>query len=361
MRPRIAHNAAMYEVPDQSGRLAVITGSNSGLGQEAARRLAGAGARVLLAVRSVARGEQARDTILSEFPGAWVEVRQVDLARLASVKEFADRLLTEGTTIDLLLNNAAVMAAPTRLTTADGFELQFGTNFLGPFALTLQLLPLLLAAPAPRVVTMSSSAARFGRIQLDDLQAELGYRPMAVYGQSKLADLMFARRLAGVAADRGWNLVSNAAHPGYTRTNLISNGAALRQPGGKRLAMHVLARIPHPVQGVRTGVEPLLYAATSPDAVNGGYYGPQGPLEMAGPVGAARVPRHARDADVATRLWSIAELLAGVTLPPAPGSSKAEPTEAVPSEAASSEAEPPEPVPSEAASSEAEPPEPAAG
>jgi NAD(P)-dependent dehydrogenase (short-subunit alcohol dehydrogenase family) len=308
----------MYEVPDQSGRLAVITGSNSGLGKEAARRLAGAGARVLVAVRSVASGEQARDAILSELPGASVEVRRVDLASLASVRDFAEGLLAEGTQVDLLLNNAGLMAVPSRMTTVDGFELQFATNFLGPFALTLRLLPLLLAAPAPRVVTMSSTAARFGRIRLDDLQAEHGYRPMRVYGQSKLADLMFARRLAGIAADRGWRLVSNAAHPGYTRTNLITSGAALRQPGGRRLAMHVLAQIPHPAQGVRTGVEPLLYAATSPDAVNGGYYGPKGPLEVAGPAGVARVPQHARDADVAARLWSVAELLAGVTLPQAP-------------------------------------------
>jgi NAD(P)-dependent dehydrogenase (short-subunit alcohol dehydrogenase family) len=316
----------MYEVPDQSGRLAVITGSNSGLGKEAARRLAGAGARVLLAVRSVDDGQRARDAILDDFPQSTVEVRRVDLASLASVSEFARELLADGVPLDLLLNNAGVMAVPSRLTTADGFELQFGTNFLGPFALTLQLLPLLLAAPAPRVVTMSSSAARLGRIKLDDLQSEHGYRPMLVYGQSKLADLMFARRLAGIAADRGWRLVSNAAHPGYTRTNLITNGAALRPPGGRRLAFHVLARIPHPVQGVRTGVEPLLYAATSSDAVNGGYYGPRGPLEMAGPAAVARVPRQARDADVAARLWSAAEVLTGVTLPQVPGSSEAGPS-----------------------------------
>jgi NAD(P)-dependent dehydrogenase (short-subunit alcohol dehydrogenase family) len=336
----------MYEVPDQSGRLAVITGSNSGLGQEAARRLAGAGARVLLAVRSVVKGEQAREAILSEFPRSSVEVRPVDLASLASVSEFAGRLLADGTQVDLLINNAGVMAVPSRMTTVDGSELQLGTNFLGPFALTLRLLPLLLAAPAPRVVTMSSSAARFGRINLDDLQSEHGYRPMRVYGQSKLADLMFARRLAGIAADRGWQLVSNAAHPGYTRTNLITNGAALRQAGDRRLAMHVLARIPHPVQGVRTGVEPLLYAATSPDAVNGGYYGPNGPLEMAGPVGTARVPKHARDARVAARLWSAAELLTGVALPQPPGPSQdSAPTPDAPSAPVPSDAAPDAPAP----------------
>ena len=316
MRPPTAHNAAMYEVRDQSGRLAVITGSNSGLGREAARRLAGAGARVLLAVRSVARGQQARDAVLSEFPQASVEVRRVDLASLASVKDFAEGLLADGTQIDLLLNNAGLMAVPSRMTSEDGFELQFGTNFLGPFALTLRLLPLLLTAPAPRVVTMSSLWAMSGRIRLDDLQAERRYRPMRVYAASKLADLMFARRLAGIAADRGWPLVSNAAHPGYTRTNLIAAGAALRQPGDRPTLLHLVFRVPHPVQHVRHGVEPMLYAATSPDAVNGGYYGPKGPLEMAGPPARARVPGRARDADVAARLWARAEQLTGVTLPP---------------------------------------------
>ncbi len=149
----------MYTVPDQTGRLAVVTGANSGTGREAAERLAAAGARVVLAVRTVAKGEAARDEILAAHPAAQLEVRRVDLADLASVREFADGLIADGTPIDMLLNNAGVMAAPTRFTTTDGFELQFGSNFLGPFALTLRLLPALLAAPAPRVVAMSSMAA----------------------------------------------------------------------------------------------------------------------------------------------------------------------------------------------------------
>lgn len=318
MQPSIVHNPAMYQVCDQSGRLAVITGSNSGLGREAARRLAGAGAHVLMAVRSMALGQQARDAILGELPQSSLEVRQLDLASLASVQAFADRLLTEGTPVDLLLNNAGVMAVPSRLTTADGFELQFATNFLGHFALTLRLMPLLLSAPAARVTTMSSMAARMGHINLDDLQGEHRYRPWVAYGQSKLADLMFARRLAGIAADRGWPLASNAAHPGYTRTNLIAAGSRLREPGRPPTMLHLASHIPHPVQHVRDGVEPLLYAATSPDAVNGGYYGPWGPFEMAGRTKPARVPRQARDADVAALLWAQAEELTSVTLPPAP-------------------------------------------
>ncbi|HYS37952.1 MAG TPA: SDR family NAD(P)-dependent oxidoreductase, partial [Pseudonocardiaceae bacterium] len=162
----------MYEVPDQSGKLAVVTGANSGTGKEAARRLAGAGAHVVLAVRTPAKGDQARAEILTQHPNAQLDVRRIDLADLASVARFADELIADGTPIDLLVNNAGVMAPPTRMTTADGFELQFGSNFLGPFALTIRLLPALLAATAPRVATMSSGTANYGRIHFQDLQWE---------------------------------------------------------------------------------------------------------------------------------------------------------------------------------------------
>ena len=148
----------MYVVPDQTGKLAVVTGANSGTGKETAKRLAAAGARVVLAVRTVAKGEAARDEILAAHPDAQLEVRRIDLADLASVEEFAAGMIADGTPIDLLVNNAGVMTPPSRITTKDGFELQFGSNFLGPFAMTLRLLPLLLAAPAPRVATMSSGA-----------------------------------------------------------------------------------------------------------------------------------------------------------------------------------------------------------
>ena len=162
----------MYAVPDQTGKFAVVTGANSGTGKEAARRLADAGARVVMAVRTVAKGEQARAEILARHPHAQLEVRRIDLADLASVEEFADGLIADGTPLDLLVNNAGVMAPPTRMTTADGFELQFGSNYLGPFALTVRLLPPLLAAAAPRVATMSSGTANYGRIHFDDLQWE---------------------------------------------------------------------------------------------------------------------------------------------------------------------------------------------
>jgi NAD(P)-dependent dehydrogenase (short-subunit alcohol dehydrogenase family) len=302
----------MYAVPDQTGKLAVVTGANSGTGKEAAKRLAAAGAHVIMAVRTVAKGEAARAEILAAYPDAKLEVRRVDLADLASIRDFADRLIADGTPIDLLLNNAGVMTPPTRMTTTDGFELQFGSNYLGPFALTMRLLPLLLAAPAPRVVTMSSGMANMGRIHFDDLQWERRYRTIGAYAQSKLADLLMARQLASVATQRGWHLISTAAHPGYTRTNLQTAGASLGQDRTRR---SLIVALPFPSQAVEQGAEPLLYAATSPDAVNGGYYGPSRYLELIGPTKPARLNRRMRDDAVAARLWAEAERLTGTSLP----------------------------------------------
>lgn len=303
----------MYSVPDQTGKLIVVTGANSGTGREATRRLAASGAHVVMAVRTIAKGERARAEILAQHPGARLEVRRVDLADLASVQEFADGLLTDGTAVDVLINNAGVMAPPTRMTTADGFELQFGSNYLGPFALTIRLLSLVLAAPAPRVVTMSSGVASYGRIRFDDLQGERRYRPNLAYAQSKLADLMLAEHLAAVAAQRGWTLISNAAHPGFTRSNLQTAGASLGRDKPKRTPFNSLTILPS--QAVGPGTEPLLYAATSPDAVNGGYYGPGGRFGLVGPTTTVRPPRRARDAATAARLWADAERLTGAALP----------------------------------------------
>jgi NAD(P)-dependent dehydrogenase (short-subunit alcohol dehydrogenase family) len=305
----------MYDVPDQTGKYAVVTGANSGTGKETVRRLAGAGARVVMAVRTPSKGEQARDEILAQYPEARLEVRRIDLADLGSVQEFADGLVADGTPIDLLVNNAGVMAPPARMSTADGFELQFGSNFLGPFALTLRLLPLLLAAPAPRVATMSSGAANFGRIRFDDLQREQSYRPSTSYAQSKLADLMFAHQLAAIADERGWNLMSTAAHPGFTRTNLQTTGPSLgldKTPWTVRLFGRLS---PLPSQGVEQGAEPLLFAATSPEAVAGAYYGPSKAFGLVGPTKLAKAPRRSLDDQTNTRLWLAAEQLTGVSLP----------------------------------------------
>ena len=299
----------MYTVPAQHGRRFVVTGSNSGTGKEAARRLAGAGAEVVMAVRSPDKGESARAEILAEHPDARVEVRRLDLADLASVRAFASELLDDGRPIDVLVNNAGVMAPPKRLETADGFELQFGTNFLGPFALTQLLLPRLLESEHPRVATMSSGTANFGRIHFADLQFARRYRPGFAYAQSKLADLLMAQHLATLATRNGWRLLSTSAHPGYTRTNLQTSGANLgrskpvrRQPGDRTLL---------PSQGVEQGTEPLLFAATSPDAAQGGYYGPGGALSLVGPTKRAALPRSARGLDLASSLWSVAGDLTG--------------------------------------------------
>ncbi len=303
----------MYTVPDQTGKRVIVTGANSGTGQEASRRLAEAGAHVIMAVRTVAKGDQARAGILARHPGASLEVRRVNLADLASVREFSDGLLDDGAPVNLLVNNAGVMAPPTRMTTADGFELQFGSNFLGPFALTLRLLPVVLAAPAPRVVTMSSGVANFGRIHFADLEWERRYSANFAYAQSKLADLMMSLRLAAIAVERDWNLMSNAAHPGFTRTNLQTAGASLGRDKPKRTMFNSLHFIPS--QEVGPGTEPLLYAATSPSAVSGGYYGPGGSMGLVGPTTFVRPPRRARDTAAAARLWAEAERLTGVRLP----------------------------------------------
>ncbi|MFD3456741.1 SDR family oxidoreductase [Streptomyces sp. NPDC058691] len=307
----------MYVVPDRSDTFAVVTGANSGTGKEAARRLAEAGARVVLAVRTPAKGERARAEILARHPHARLEVRRVDLADLASVEAFADAIAADGTPLDLLVNNAGVMSPPTRMATADGFELQMGSNFLGPFALTLRLLPALLAAPAPRVATMSSGTANYGRIGFDDLQWERRrYSPALSYAQSKLADLIMSVHLARVADERGWHLLSTAAHPGYTRTNLQTSGASLGRdapyrPNPVLRALNALL----PSQGVEPGTEPLLYAATAPDAAAGGYYGPGGRFGLVGPTVTARITRRAQDPAVNARLWAEAERLTGVALP----------------------------------------------
>ncbi|MGW2289862.1 SDR family oxidoreductase [Streptomyces phaeochromogenes] len=305
--------ATSYVVPDQTGKFAVVTGANSGTGKETARRLAEAGARVVLAVRTVAKGEQARTEILARHPHAQLEVRRVDLADLASVETFADGILADGTPLDLLVNNAGVMAPPTRMTTADGFELQMGSNYLGPFALTVRLLPALLAAPAPRVATMSSGTANYGRIHFDDLQWERRrYSSNLSYAQSKLANLMMARQLADIAAERGWNLLSTAAHPGYTVTNLQSAGASLGRDKPKRSLLTALDFLPK--QQVEEGAEPLLYAATSPEATAGAYYGPGGRFGLVGPTTTARITRRALDTGTNRRLWTESERLTGVAL-----------------------------------------------
>jgi NAD(P)-dependent dehydrogenase (short-subunit alcohol dehydrogenase family) len=307
----------VYVVPDLTGRTAVVTGANSGTGKEAAARLAGAGARVVLAVRTPEKGDAAREEIGERAPGAELEVRRLDLADLASVREFADGLLTDGRPLDLLLNNAGVMAVPDQHLTVDGFELQMASNALGPFALTARLLPLLLAASGARVTTMSSGAAYLGRIDPAHLAVPRRYSPTRAYGASKLADLLITRHLARLAEERGWDLRSTGAHPGYTRTNLQASGPTLGRSTARRLPPPALERL-LPSQEVDTGAEPLLVAATDAGAENGSYWGPSGRFGLTGPTGRARMPRAARDTELAARFWSAAEELTGVSLAEVP-------------------------------------------
>jgi NAD(P)-dependent dehydrogenase (short-subunit alcohol dehydrogenase family) len=296
-------------IPSQTGKLAVVTGANSGVGLETARRLALAGASVILAVRTPAKGHAAA----RDIPGS-TSVEELDLASQASVAAFADRLLAAGRPVDLLINNAGVMAVPTRQTTADGFELQFGTNYLGHFALTARLLPLLVTAAAPRVTSLSSGTHWFGRIDLGDLQGLRAYSAARAYAQSKLAMLLFAAELQRRSDAAGWGILSNAAHPGATRTNLQVTGPTLgtgRSEVGLagRLQMH----IPGMWQNVDTGALPTLFAATSPAAEPDGYYGPGGVFGLRGQAGVARRSKRARDAATAARLWDASVALTGVS------------------------------------------------
>jgi len=297
------------DIPDLSGRLAIITGATGGLGLETALVLAGKGAEVVLAARNPAKGAEAERLIRSRHPDAAVRFELLDLASLASVRAFAERYLATGRPIDILIDNAGVMALPTRQTTVDGFEMQFGTNYLSHFALVGRLLPLLIGAKA-RVVQLSSVAHRSGHIRLGDLNYQTHYSPWPVYQQSKLAMLMFALELQRRSDAHGWGLTSVAAHPGFARTDLIANGHA-GKPGlfarGARLLEAVLSH------SAADGALPILMAATLPDPTPGGYYGPTGFQEMKGPPGVAAIKRQAKDADVARGLWAESERLTGVT------------------------------------------------
>jgi NAD(P)-dependent dehydrogenase (short-subunit alcohol dehydrogenase family) len=286
------------QIPPQHGRTAVVTGTG-GLGLQTALDLARAGARVIVAGRNPDKGAQAVAGIRRSAAGAAVSFEPVDLASLDSIRKFAERLAAKLERVDLLVNNAAVMAPPQRALTVDGFELQLGTNHLGHFALTARLLPLLRAGNAPRVVSLSSVAARSGQLHFDDLQSERHYRPMQAYGQSKLACLMFALELQRRSDEAGWGLRSVAAHPGIARTDLLPNGAGPASP--QALVRKFLWFL---FQPVAQGALPTLFAATAPQALGGHYYGPDRLGETRGYPKEARIPPQALDTNVAARLWS---------------------------------------------------------
>jgi NAD(P)-dependent dehydrogenase (short-subunit alcohol dehydrogenase family) len=306
-------------VPDLSGKLVVITGANSGLGFGLARRLSAAGADVVMAIRNRAKGEAAIDEIRTTVPDAKLSIKALDLSSLASVAALGEQLNAEGRPIDILINNAGVMTPPERDTTADGFELQFGSNHLGHFALTGHVLPLLRAATGgARVVSLSSLAARqFGKIHFDDPQFERSYAAMSAYGQSKLAVLMFALELDRRSRVAGWGIVSNAAHPGLTKTNLqISGPSHGREKPALMERLYAVSKrwTPFLWQEIDDGILPALYAAATPHAEGGAFYGPRGFYEWAGGgVRPAKIPAPARNEDDGRRLWELSEQLTGVS------------------------------------------------
>jgi NAD(P)-dependent dehydrogenase (short-subunit alcohol dehydrogenase family) len=297
------------DIPSLTGKTAVITGATGGLGYETALALAGAGAAVVLTGRNEAKGRHALQEIRSQFPNARITYENLDLAKLASVADFAARFAAGYQSLDLLINNAGVMALPKRETTSDGFEMQFGTNYLGHYALTAHMLPLLRRGNQPRVVNLSSLAHRSGTIDFDDLQGAKSYNPFKAYCQSKLAMLMFALELQRRSNAAGWGLMSNAAHPGYALTDLIANG-----PGTRGL-MGQLGKILRPFasHSAAEGALPTLFAATSPQAEPGGYYGPDWFYELKGPPVPAKIMPRAKDVATAARLWDVSAALTGIS------------------------------------------------
>ncbi|MER2264349.1 oxidoreductase [Methylobacterium oxalidis] len=306
------------DIPPQAGRLAIVTGATSGIGFEAAKALAGAGARVVLAARDAAKADRAVAAIRQAHPQAQLEVRPLDTARLSSVRAFAEAWRGEARSIDLLLLNAGIASVPRREETEDGFERQLATNYLGHFALTGLLLPALRPAPDTRVVAMASIAHRSGHIAFDDLHRRRSYGPQSAYRQTKLAMLMFALELDRRLRQDGSPVRALAAHPGLARTDITRRGDRAG-PLARLAGRAIFGAIG---QSAARGALPLLYAATAPEAQGGGYYGPDGPREYWGGPAPAAVAPHARDAAAARRLWQVSETLTGVR-PGIPGAAAA--------------------------------------
>lgn len=300
-------------MPSLAGQTWVVTGANSGLGLETAKALAAKGALVVMACRDPKRAEAAADEVRRVAPDAKLELETLDLASLGSIKAFATKLEKTHPVLDGLINNAGIMAIPRR-TTADGFEMQLGTNHLGHYALSMRLLPLLEAAKAPRLISVASTAHKFGTMNFDDLMGEKSYKPWAAYGQSKLANLLFIYELNRRLSAAGKKTVAAAAHPGYASTNLQGVGAKME--GGSKfsgwfmdLGNAVMA------QPADMGALPTLYAATVSDVKGGEYFGPDGFMELRGyPV---RCDSNAKSKDVesAKKLWEVSEKLTGVQFP----------------------------------------------
>ena len=294
-------------IPDQTGRTAVVTGANSGLGLVTARELARRGAQVVLACRNLDKGRAALDTCERAVAGAAPELEELDLASLTSVHAFAERFKEDHDGLDMLVNNAGVMAPPRRRT-ADGFELQFGTNHLGHFALTGHLLPVMEGRDDARVVTLSSTVHKFGRIAFYNLNGDRRYFRWRAYGQSKLANLLFALELDRRLRAADSTVKSLAAHPGYAATNLQTAAPPLFDRIVMKLSTAVVA------QSDEMGALPTLFAATQPGLEGGMYIGPDGPGEQRGYPKVVQPNKAARDEQTARRLWEVSEELTGVNV-----------------------------------------------
>ena len=290
---------AATDIPDLSGKTAVVAGANSGLGYETASALARHGAHVVMACRDEGRGTEALERLRADVPQASAELSLLDLADLASVRKFAEAYAGERDHLEILVNNAGVMALDERRATADGFEMQFGTNHLGHYALTGLLLPQLQARPGGRVVSVTSFGHKVGRMNFDDLQWERSYRKWLAYGRSKLANLLFTFELDRRARAAGSSIIAAVAHPGYANTNL--------QSGTSFQWSNFMA------QSAADGALPQLYGATAPDVQSGEFFGPGGFMEQRGAPKRVKAAKKAYDTDSARRLWEVSEKLTGIT------------------------------------------------
>ncbi len=292
-------NWTAKDIPDQTGKTAIVTGANSGIGLETARALAAKGATVILACRNLEKAKVAQSDIRQTVSGAKLEIIQLDLADLASVRQFAQTFAAGHQRLDILANNAGIMGPPLTKT-KDGFEVQFGANHLGHFALTGLLLPALQSTVGARVVIVASAVERGANIDFDNLNAEKRYEPFAAYGQSKLANLLFCFELGRRFKQAGWQAISTASHPGWTASNLQQNAPQFR--------------FLNPIfsQNATWGALPSLYAATAVDVQNGDYFGPKGFLEMRGSPTRVKSTQQSHDLELAQKLWAVSEQLTGV-------------------------------------------------
>lgn len=295
------------EIPPQNGRTMLITGT-AGIGYETALVLARAGAEVIIAGRDKDKGRQALNDIYEQVPSAKISFEIIDLASIESIKQFGQRLRSKRKSLDVLINNAGIMTPPKRLETVNGFEIQFGTNYVGPFLLTSELLPLLRNGNKPLVVTVCSIANRSGVINFDDLQSRQEYKPTAAYNQSKLADLMFALELEHRSQIAGWGISSIPVHPGVANTNLTVSYAD-KNSFATKLTKWLISLLATPPA---EGAWPTLFAVTSPAALPGVYYGPSKFSELRGIPAAAKIPAQALDQLTAQRLWEVTEELIGI-------------------------------------------------